>query len=109
MGTLKYDGIAVGFEDRLLAHIEMIVVQKLRRQETFLLTWEITEELGGGRTSIWLHPAIQLTFHFTTSDKPNIDRAWLEKLMVSANSPMGMFVTDVDGDSAYPSDVARGV
>jgi hypothetical protein len=105
VGTLRYDGMTVDFDDRLLAHIELVVVQKLRRQETFLLTWQNAEQLGGGRTGIWLHSSALLTFHFEANENPHIDRAWLEKLMSSANSSMGMFVTDAAGVAAHPSDL----
>jgi hypothetical protein len=105
MGTLKYDGVTVEFEDRLLAHMEVVIVQKLRRQESFLMTWQESDDLGGGRTGIWLHQAVLLAFHFTTNETPQIDRGWLEKLMVSANSPMGLFVADEHGDAAHPSEM----
>jgi hypothetical protein len=105
MGTLKYDGTTVVFDDRVLAHIQTVVLQKLRRQENFFLAWQDSEDLGGGRTGIWVHTAAILTFHFTTNDNPNIDRAWLEKLMSSANSVTGMFVTDADGTAIHPSDM----
>jgi hypothetical protein len=104
VGTLKYDGVTVEFEDRILAHLEVIIVQKLRRQESFLMTWQEPDEIGGGRTGIWLHQAVLLAFHFSSREAPAIDRAWLEKLMVSANSPMGLFVSDERGDAAHPSD-----
>jgi hypothetical protein len=106
VGTLKYDGVTVEFEDRLLAHMEVVIVQKLRRQEAFLMTWQDSSELGGGRTGIWLHQAVLLAFHFTSSEHPKIDRVWLEKLMASANSPMGMFVADEQGEAAHPSEMS---
>jgi hypothetical protein len=106
VGTLKYDGVTVEFEDRLLAHLEVVIVQKLRRQESFLMTWQDSVEEGGGRTGIWLHQSVLLAFHFTSPENPKVDRAWLEKLMASANSPMGMFVTDENGEAAHPSEMA---
>jgi hypothetical protein len=104
MGTLKYDGTSVDFDDIVLAHLEIVIVQKLRRQETFLMTWQEPKESGGGRTGIWIHPTAMMTFHFATGDKPDIDRAWLQTLMDSANSLMGMFVSDVGGEAVHPSD-----
>jgi hypothetical protein len=103
VGTLKYDGVTVEFDDRLLAHLELVAVQKMRRQESFLMAWRDPDELGGGRTSIWVHPAVRMTFHFTTNDDPRIERAWLETLMMSANSPTGLFVSDADGRAAHPA------
>ena len=103
MGTLKYDGSSVDFDDRVLAHLEVVIVQKLRRQESFLMTWQDSEESGNGRTGIWINPMSILTFHFVSSERAQIDRVWLERLMVSANSTMGLFVADVDGDVVHPS------
>jgi hypothetical protein len=105
MGTLKYDGTSVEFDDLLLAHMQIVVIQKLRRQEAFLMTWREPEHLSRGRTGIWLHPAAFLTFHFATSDRPAIDNDWVQLLMESADSPMGMIVTDADGGAAHPSAV----
>jgi hypothetical protein len=109
MGTLKYDGVAVEFDDRLLAHLELVMVQKMRRQESFLMSWNDAEEMGGGRTSIWIHHAVKVTFHFTEAGNRSIDRPWLEKLMASANSPTGLFVTDVEGSAAHPASGTRFV
>jgi hypothetical protein len=104
VGTLKYDGVTVEFDDRVLAHIEVVVVQKLRRGEPFLMSWRAASDAGGGRTAIWIQPAAMLSFHFVTNDNPEIERAWLERLITSANSATGMFVTDAEGDTAHPSD-----
>jgi hypothetical protein len=109
MGTVKYDGMSVEFDDLLLAHTQIAVIQKLRRQEPFLMTWQEPEALGGGRTGIWLHPTSALTFHFPTSVRPAIDNEWVTRLMESANSPMGMFVTDAHGEPAHPSAVGHSV
>jgi hypothetical protein len=107
MGTLKYDGTTVEFPDRVLAHLEVVTIQKLRRQEAFFMSWLEPESAGGGRTGIWVHPAALLTFHYATNDNPNIDRAWVEKLTFSASSAAGMFVSDAEGQPAPSSDPAR--
>jgi hypothetical protein len=108
MGTLKYDGMSVEFDDRLLAHIQVAVLQKLRRQEAFGMTWQEPGP-GGGRTAIWIHPAAMLTFHYGTNENPNIDRAWAEKLVLAASSPAGMLVTDADGQPGRSATVATSV
>jgi hypothetical protein len=95
MGTLKYDGVTTEFDDRALAHIEIVVIRKLRKQESFFLSWHESDD--GGRTGIWVHPFAMLTFHSARTDLPEIDKAWIDRLTASANSPAGMFVTDQDG------------
>jgi hypothetical protein len=96
MGTLKYDGTTTDFDDRVLAHVQLAVIQKLRRQESFSLAW-LGPEAGGGRTTIWVHPAANITFHFSDPVIGPIDRAWADKLIIAAGSPGGMFVMDADG------------
>jgi hypothetical protein len=108
MGMLKYDGMSVDFDDRLLAHLQTVVVQKMRRQESFLMSWQDSDDLGGGRTGIWIHQFAHITFHFSTNSDPKVDRAWLEKLMSSANSPMGLFVADENGDPGHPTEMNLG-
>lgn len=96
MGTLKYDGTTVEFPDGVLAHLEVVVVQKLRRQEAFFLSWH-ESAAGGGRTGIWLHPAALLTFHYSSNAPVQIDKVWVERLAVAASSAAGLFVTDTEG------------
>lgn len=91
MGTLRYDGQWVEFDDELLTHLQVVIVGKLRRGESFLMTWRDSAERGDGRSSIWLHPSHSLTFHL--SDAAPIDEAWVQQLTRSANSPEGLVVT----------------
>jgi len=92
MGKFIYgDAVRADFDDRLLAHLRAVISTKLRRQEAFCFTWANDASLGGGRTAIWLHPGAQLVFAF--SDRPpRLNRSWLERLMVQANSPAGLMV-----------------
>jgi hypothetical protein len=101
MGTLKYDGMSVDFADLLLAHVQVAVVQKLRRQESFPMSWQ-EPGAGGGRTSVWVHPAATLTFHYSGSASPAIDRNWAERLVVAAGTVAGMVLTDQEGQPAIP-------
>jgi hypothetical protein len=103
LGTLKYDGTTVDFPDQVLAHIEIVVVQKLRRQEAFFLSWHESEG-GGGRTGIWMHPAALVTFHYASREPAEIDRDWVARLLAAASSTAGMFVTDSDGHALPASD-----
>ncbi|WP_253201947.1 hypothetical protein [Subtercola sp. PAMC28395] len=81
------------FDDRLLAHMKTVIVAKLRREEKFTLSY--TKDPGeGGRSTIWLHPAIELAFDFDDDTRPALNRAWIDELMRSANSNDGMSVID---------------
>jgi hypothetical protein len=91
MGTLTYDVVSkVDFEDRALAHLQIVMASKLRRGESFNFSWVKAPAEGSGRTTVWLHPAIPLVYEFTGSRQPAVNRRWLEKLMESANSPSGL-------------------
>jgi hypothetical protein len=91
MGTLTYDVVSkVDFDDRALAHLQIVIASKLRRGESFNLSWVKDAGAGSGRTTIWMHPAIPLVYDFVGSSSPTINREWLNALMESANSPGGL-------------------
>ena len=91
MGTLRYDGQLVEFDDDVLAHLQVVIVGKLRRGESFLMSWRDSEERSNGRSSIWIHPAHNITFHLTDDDTA-ISPDWLDQLTRSANSSAGLVV-----------------
>lgn len=112
MGTLVYDGTAIAFDDRLLAHLQIVIVQKLSRGETFLMSWKDSPSVGDGRSAIWLTPTIPLQFKFLGGKVPTIDRDWLQLLGKSAESSTGLLVTDENGnlipvgvDGSYPGTI----
>src|SRR5689334_17442618 len=91
MGTLTYDSkFAVSFDDRVLAHLQVVIWSKLRRGEQFSFTWQEPSRSGFGRTSIWLSPSIPLTFEYFGSRQPRLNPAWVQQLTKSANSPGGL-------------------
>lgn len=97
MGTLTYDGSVIEFDDRLLAHLQIVIVNKLRRHESFAMSWRDSETVGDGRSTIWLDSSIPLYFKFDGSRVPSIDRDWVEVLAESASSSTGLLVIDADG------------
>jgi hypothetical protein len=97
MGHLIYgDGaFEVAVDDRALAHLQIVVGAKLRRQESFFFSWD-TEESEGGHSSIWLNPYIPLRFAFESREPVTINRDWLELLTRTANSTGGLrFIAEV--------------
>lgn len=92
MGKLIYGAPmwSVEFEDRALAHLRIVIIAKLRRNETLTLSWKSDAVGVAGRSSIWLHPAIPMQFVFFGGREPVLNRAWIEALMVTANSPAGL-------------------
>ena len=93
MGKFMYDGlIKVDFEDRALAHLQAVIGAKVRRAESFSFTWRDDSSIGDGRTMVWIHPRAQIVYKFYGSRLPHINRAWVEALMYTANSPTGLYV-----------------
>jgi hypothetical protein len=94
MGTLSYDSTTtVEINDRELAHLQLVIVAKLRRKESFLFTWE-NDPTVGGTTSVWMHANANLTLRFEDSGAPlRINRAWVDELALAANSARGLFLT----------------
>jgi hypothetical protein len=91
MGTLTYDSeFTVDFEDRVLAHIQIVIGAKLRRGESFYFSWKDDDRIGDGRTAIWLHPAIPLIYKYYGGRMPRVNRYWIDQLSVTANSPGGL-------------------
>lgn len=97
MGTLNYGSWAVEFEDRILTHLQIVIVNHLRRGDPLLMSWMDSLAVGDGRSSIWLTNAVPMYFKFRGSRIPTIDREWLTRLQASAGSTTGLVVTDREG------------
>ena len=108
MGKLVYGmpSISIEFDDRLLAHLKHVIAAKLRRGESFMFTWDVAGEGVPIQSSVWLHPAIPLQFETTAMPESSINRAWLEQLSRSSNSPSGLRI--VAEPAAVSSDGAPG-
>lgn len=95
MGRFDYEGVArAQFEDRLLAHLQVVIRDKLRRREPFMFTWPEDISTGGGRTAVWMHPAAMHTFTFSSPRLPRLNPVWLEALLMEASSTGGLTIVD---------------
>lgn len=107
MGKLTYESIIkVDFDDRLLEHLQQVIGAKLRRGESFYFTWKDDVSVGGGRTVVWVHPNVSLTYKFYGSRMPAINRAWIQALMYTANSLNGLHVVP---EPAEDADISKPV
>lgn len=84
-------GIEIPFDDRVLAHVQLVITTKLRRGESFTLQWH--DEEDGGRNAIWIDRSVPLYFRYAGSKMPTINREWLEELVMSASSAQGLLLT----------------
>ena len=90
MARLLYGSPPVSFEfdTRTLAHVEVVVMAKLRRNENFAFS---VEQSGDSRTTIWVNVSSDLQFIYD-EPRPEINREWLGRLVDSANSTSGLRV-----------------
>jgi len=90
MGYLTYGNTAAPIEvdDELLTHLRLVIVTKLRRNESFPLTLPLGDGVG---ETLWLHASIPL--RFAIEDEAPIDRSLVVAMMNAASSSGGLDVT----------------
>ncbi|ARJ06129.1 hypothetical protein DVJ78_07120 [Humibacter sp. BT305] len=87
MGALLYGSSqdSIPLDDRTLAHLQLVILGRLRRGESCGLTY--TREDGGSSTreTIWINPAIPMRFVYDSLDRGGpLNRAWVEALAATA-------------------------
>lgn len=94
MGRLMYGTppTELDVDDRVLAHIQVIILNKFRRNESFAFHLDAQPERGIGRQSLWLHPSIPLQFSFYGSRMPALNPEWLRLLADEANTGRGLHI-----------------
>lgn len=99
MGSLIYgtSSIEVQFDDRVLAHLQVVFSAKLRRGESFFFSWSDDPMTGEGRSAAWIHPAVPVYFRYSGSRPPALNKAWLEEMVVAAGSNQGLILQDEPG------------
>ncbi|TFD90155.1 ATP-dependent DNA ligase [Cryobacterium serini] len=107
MGSLTYDRVVVEVDDRILSHLQLVIVQKLRRGESFLLSWQDSPSVGSGRSSVWLNQAIPLYFKYVGGHAATLNRQWIEELSRSANSAQGLVIVSEAGSLPVATLAAR--
>jgi len=90
-------GRQIEFDDRVLAHLQIVISTKLRRHESFFFSWKDDPVVGNGRSSIWLAPSIPLFFKFATASRHIINREWIDELTTSANNTQGLYLSNEPG------------
>lgn len=82
----------IAMDDRLLAHLKVVIVSKLRRNEPFLLSWAHGPDPDAGRESLWIHPSIPLRFLFEAHQGPRLNPTWLNEMARSSMSADGLII-----------------
>ena len=107
MGAITYDDVVVEFDDRTLAHLQVVIVQRFTSGRAVLLSWLDALSIGDGRSSMWLTPHAPLHFKFVGSRSPSIDRVWLDQMTRAADSGSGLVVMGPDGALIRSDDQRR--
>jgi hypothetical protein len=102
VGTLFYGDsrYPIPVDDRALAHIKVVIVNKLRRGESFTFSWVKTRNEGHGRSTVWMSPQLALHFEFEGSKAPTLNRRWLEDLSLIAGSGTGLVIVDEPNENS---------
>jgi hypothetical protein len=91
VGKLSYNGQPFTIEDRTLAHVRVVVMNKLRRGEGFML--QVPSEHAAGKHSLWIGPAMPLSFQFYGGRSPGLDHGLVEEMMSEANGADGLDIS----------------
>lgn len=114
MGKFVYDSnFSADIEDRALAHLQVVILSKVRRGEAFAFTWKDPISTGGGRTSVYIHGRSVISFKYTAVRTPQLNPAWLNLLNSVANSGRGLYLAEeptmessVAAEAAEPRNVS---
>ena len=98
MGLFRYGAApAITIDDRLLKHLQAVMVAKLRRRESFAFNWDQEPGVGhdvtrenGSHGSVWISESSSLYFRYDGPRAGSLNRAWLEELMLAANTNSGL-------------------
>lgn len=93
MGHLYYGTSteSILIPDRLLSHLKVVTTTKLRRSESFTLSWTHVDGTPG-RSTLWLQPAIPLRFVFDSAEPETLNATVLKNMADLANSSAGLVV-----------------
>lgn len=105
MGRLKYDSSAppITIDDETLVHLKIVIGTKLRRNESFLLTWLRGDDAEDARTTIWVHPAIPMQFGFDSAVLPPVAPDRITTIMTALNATGELVLDEYIHAAAEPA------
>jgi len=92
VGTLRYGPDQLPFDDRTLAHLQVVIVAKLRKNESFLLTGVSDPSRGCGRYAAWIDCGVPIFFRYDGSRPVSINRCWLDAMLEHSYKVTGLEV-----------------
>ena len=110
MGRLYYGNgtDAIEMPDRTLTHLRVLATTKLRRSESFTVSWRHPDGVPGGRSTIWLHCSIPLRFELDSAGAETLDRDYLEQMAKAAASSGGLTIDLCEPDE-LPLPIGRSL
>jgi hypothetical protein len=94
MGVLHYGDAQFAFDDRSLAHLQIIISTKLRRAENFFLSWDESSEQSRERVAIWVDNGVPIYFQYFSTGQASINRHWIEQIATQASSSAGIHLAE---------------
>ncbi|AZH79663.1 MULTISPECIES: hypothetical protein [Microbacterium] len=96
MGKLEYNSSrpAIEVDDETLVHLKIVMGTKLRRHESFMMTWPAAQGRAG-RMTAWMHPSIPLILEFDSEDLPKVDSHRIERMMTALNARGELVLDDL--------------
>lgn len=93
MGKLFYgsDAQAIEIDDRLLQYLQVVLSTKLRRGESFTITWTDIDAQHT-RTTLWVQPAIPMRFQYSTPETQRLSGGYLRQLADQAAMSSGLML-----------------
>lgn len=88
MGRLEYNSAQppIEVDDETLTYLKVVIGTKLRRQESFMMTWLPDAKSEAGRLTIWMHPSIPLILAFDDPVMHKIDPQRIQQMMEHLSS-----------------------
>jgi len=100
--------VDIEIENPLLAHLQILILNTLRKNHPLLMSWLDSPRIAKGRSAVRLGPTIRLYFEFAGSRSPQIDPAWLRALTESGESSTGLILRNAGGELAHAAGKRAG-
>jgi hypothetical protein len=100
MGSLLTPNGHFDIDDRVLAHVQIVILDKLRRGEPLLITVQHSSSELERSTGVWIGPSVPLVFIIADLNGLVRDRELLARLVQQSHSLDGIVVQGRSRESA---------
>jgi hypothetical protein len=82
--------VSIDLPDDVLAHVHAVIIAKLRVREPVIVGWV---DDGGRHDEVMVNPTMPVLAQYDDDGEPQLDRRWLNRLMMAANAVGGLQLT----------------